>query len=87
MLEQIGTMGFPNVHYAKTTIRSTVNTYPQINLPAWQAEFWHIGDRAKDVTTIWMLNQRVFFELEQIRQRDPEPECLAINVYRLELDE
>ncbi len=49
-------MGFPNVHYAKTTIRSTVNTYPQVNLPAWQAEFWHIGDRAKDVTTIWMLN-------------------------------
>jgi len=68
MLEQIGTMGFPNVHYAKTTIRSTVNTYPQINLPAWQAKFWHIGDRAKDVTTIWMLNQRVFFELEQMRQ-------------------
>lgn len=51
MLEQIGTMGFPNVHYAKTTIRSTVDTYPQINLPAWQAEFWHIGDRAKDITT------------------------------------
>ncbi len=68
MFEQVGSMGFPYVYYAKTAIRSAVNTYSQINFPAWQAELWHIGDRAEDVTAIWMLNQRVFFEFEQVRQ-------------------
>lgn len=56
MLEQIGSVRFPYVYYAKTTIRSAVSTYSQINLPTWQAEFWHVGDRTKDVTAIWVLN-------------------------------
>lgn len=91
MFEQIGTMSFPYVYYAKTTIRSTVGAYSQINFPTWQAKFRHIGDRAKDVTAIRVLNQRVFFEFEQVRQEGIQNQsvwrsmCFAWNsTYRID---
>lgn len=54
MFEQVGLMGFPHVHDAKAAVYATMNTYTQVDLPTRQAEFRHIGNRAKAKTAIWV---------------------------------
>ena len=68
MLEQVCLMCFPYVYYAKTVVRSAMNTYTQIDFSSWQTECRHVWNRAEAETTIWVRDKRVFFEFEQFRQ-------------------
>ncbi|RMO82521.1 hypothetical protein ALQ33_200081 [Pseudomonas syringae pv. philadelphi] len=69
VLQQIRLMGLPNVNHTKTTVCTTVNTHAQIHRSPRQTKFRHVWNCAKAKPAVRMSYKRIFFEVEQFRQK------------------